>query len=113
MLAAGGVCLGALRWPAGWIFTTIGLGAYQPSSEAASLPVLDTYASSELWEEGEPPELVHVPYSEVRDPDFVAGYYEAYDYFVKTFDHKGMYKVCELTDRDLVKEVVHLFKEGR
>ncbi|MBX5450968.1 MAG: hypothetical protein IRZ24_12935 [Thermogemmatispora sp.] len=64
--------------------------------------------------EGEPPELVHVPYIEVRDPDFVAGYHRgARCYFEEALDEEGMAKVWELTDRELTELVMDLFKEGR
>jgi hypothetical protein len=63
--------------------------------------------------EGAPPELVHVPYIEVSDPDFVAGYhYGATSYFEELFDDEGQ-KARELTDRDLTEVVLDLFEEGR
>ena len=64
--------------------------------------------------EGAPPELVHVPYIEVSDPDFVAGYhYGAMCYFEETLDEEGTSKVRELTDLDLIIEVEQLLRRGR
>jgi hypothetical protein len=62
----------------------------------------------------DPPELVHVPFLEVSDPDFVAGYaYGAGQYFADTFDEEGRHKVRELTDQDLITELGMILQQAQ
>jgi hypothetical protein len=93
-----------------------------PPAVASPAPAAGTAAVSPvpsprcaMWvtlDKGKPPELVHVPYIEVRDPDFVTGYsYGAVFYFLDGPREDDLHR--PLTDQDLIKEVLHIFAEGR
>ncbi|RAQ94728.1 hypothetical protein [Thermogemmatispora tikiterensis] len=60
---------------------------------------------------GKPPELVHVPYIEVSDPEFVRGYYYGtLHYFIDGYREDDSHRV--LTDQALIEEFLQIFSEG-
>nr|BBH93006.1 hypothetical protein KTA_12050 [Thermogemmatispora argillosa] len=86
--------------------------AHDPAPETSSPVPSPRCAMRVALTEGAPPELVHVPYIEVSDPDFAAGYhYGATSYFEELFDDEE-HKARELIDRDLTEVVMDLYEEG-
>ncbi|RAQ96293.1 hypothetical protein [Thermogemmatispora tikiterensis] len=61
--------------------------------------------------QGNPPELVHVPFIEASDPEFVKGYYYGtMSYFIDGDREDDFHRV--LTDQALIEEVLQIFTEG-
>ena len=60
------------------------------------------------------PELVYVPFIEVSDPDFVAGYaYGAGQYFADVWDDEEDHPARTLTDQELITEMGMILEQAR
>jgi hypothetical protein len=64
--------------------------------------------------EGAPPQLVHVPFLQVSDPDFVAGYaYGAGQDFADLWDDEEEGQARAVTDRALITELGLILQQAR